>query len=45
MYEKATNKEVPNNANPSKRKILLDALEDLGDDMSGSNTLYQIRIN
>lgn len=23
MYEKATNKEVPNNANPSKRKILL----------------------
>ena len=23
MYETATNKEVPNNANPAKRKILL----------------------
>ena len=43
VYEKATDKEVPNNANPSKRKILLAALEDLGGDMSGSNTLYQLQ--
>lgn len=43
IYEKATNEEVPNNASPSKRRILLSALEDLGGDMSGSNTLYQLQ--
>lgn len=39
VYGKATNKEVPNNDNPSKRKILLAALEDLGGDMSGKQYL------
>lgn len=42
IFEKETNKEVPNNSNPSKRKILYSALEDLGGDLEGANTLYQI---
>ena len=42
VFEKATNKEVPNNSNPSKKKILYAALEDLNGDLDGANTLYQI---
>ena len=42
IYEDETNLEVPNNSNPSKRQILYSALEDLGGDLSGSNTLYQL---
>lgn len=42
IYEKESNKEVPNNSKPSKRKILYSALVDLGGDLSGANTLYQI---
>ena len=42
IYEKNTNTEVPNNSNPSKRKILYAALEDYGGDLEGANTLYQI---
>ena len=42
IYEKDTNKEVPNNSNPSKRKILYSALEDYNGDLDGANTLYQI---
>lgn len=42
IYEKDSNQEVPNNSNPSKRKILYSALMDLGGDLSGANTLYQI---
>ncbi len=42
VYEKDTNIEVPNNANPSKRKILYSVLVDLNGDLSGTNTLYQI---
>lgn len=41
IYEKETNIEVPNNANPSKRQILYQALVDL----NGANTLYQCNIN
>jgi len=42
IYEKENDVEVPNNSNPSKRQILYSALEDLGGDLSGSNTLYQL---
>ena len=42
IYEKDTNIEVPNNSNPSKRQILYSALEDLGEDVSSGNTLYQL---
>lgn len=42
VYEKENDKEVPNNSNPSKRQILYSALQDLGGDLSGSNTLYQL---
>ena len=42
VYEKGTNKEVPNHSKPSKRKILYQALVDLNGDLSGTNTLYQI---
>ncbi len=42
VYEKITNNEVPNNSNPSKRKILYSALEDYNGDLDGANTLYQI---
>ena len=42
IYEKENGVEVPNNSNPSKRQILYSALEDLGGDLSGSNTLYQL---
>ena len=43
IFEKETNNEVPNNSNPSKRKILYSALEDLNGDLEGANTLYQIQ--
>lgn len=42
IYEKDTNKEIPNNSKPSKREILYSALADLNGDLSGSNTLYQL---
>lgn len=42
IYEKDTDNEVQNNSNPSKRKILYSALEDLGGDVSSRNTLYQL---
>jgi hypothetical protein len=42
IYEKETNKEIPNNSKPSKRQILYSALEELEGDLTGSNTLYQL---
>ena len=42
IYEKDTDIGVPNNSNPSKRRILYSALEDLGGDVSTGNTLYQL---
>lgn len=42
IYEKDTNKEIPNNSKPSKRQILYSALEELEGDLTGSNTLYQL---
>ena len=37
-----TNDEVPNNSNPSKKRIILCALKDLGIDASNDETLYQL---
>lgn len=43
IYEKETNIEVPNNANPSKKQILYQALVDLNGNLNGANTLYQLQ--
>lgn len=43
IYEVETNKEVPNNSNPSKRQILYQALVDLNGNLDGTNTLYQLQ--
>lgn len=42
IYDKETNKEIPNNSKPSKRQIIKVAVEDLGGDTSVANTLYQL---
>lgn len=44
IYELDTDTEIPNNSNPSKKQILLQALKDLGEDVDSSSiTLYQIQ--
>ncbi len=42
IFEKDTNIEVPNNSNPSKKQIVLQALKDLGEKADGGLTLYQL---
>lgn len=42
IFEKGTNKEVPNNSNPPKKQIVLQALKDLGEDVNEGLTLYQL---
>ena len=42
IYEVLSNEEVPNNNKPSKRQILMCALEDLGEDVTNNNTLYEL---
>lgn len=42
IFEKQTNTEVPNNSNPSKKQIVLQALKDLGEDVNNGLTLYQL---
>lgn len=42
IYDKESNKEIPNNSRPSKRQIVKSAVEDLGGDTSSANTLYQL---
>lgn len=42
IFEKETNTEVPNNSNPSKKQIVLQALKDLGEDVNDGLTLYQL---
>lgn len=41
IIEKDTGVEVPNNSNPSKKKIIGYALKDLGENVSKDDTLYQ----
>ena len=44
IYEFDTDVEVPNNSNPSKKQILLQALKDLGEEVDVNNvTLYQLQ--
>ena len=42
IFEKETNTEVPNNSNPSKKQIVLQALRDLGENVNEGLTLYQL---
>ena len=42
IFEKNTNIEVPNNSNPSKKQIVLQALKDLGENADDGLTLYQL---
>lgn len=42
IFEKQTNTEVPNNSNPSKKQIVLQALKDLGENVNNGLTLYQL---
>lgn len=42
ILEKETNLEVPNNSNPSKKQIILQALKDLGEKVDNGLTLYQL---
>lgn len=42
IFEKDTNTEVPNNSNPSKKQIVLQALKDLGENVNNGLTLYQL---
>lgn len=43
IYEEDTNNEVPNNSNPSKKQILLQAVKDLNGEVESSITLYQLQ--
>lgn len=43
IYEEDTNNEVPNNSNPSKKQILLQAVKDLNDEVESNITLYQLQ--
>jgi len=43
IYEKATDIEVPNNNKPSKRQILMQAVKDLGEQVSNEDTLYGLQ--
>lgn len=42
IFEKDTNIEVPNNSNPSKKQIVLQAVKDLGEIADDGLTLYQL---
>lgn len=42
IFEKDTNIEVPNNSNPAKKQIVLQALKDLGENADDGLTLYQL---
>jgi hypothetical protein ELI_2925 len=42
IFEKDTDLEVPNNSNPSKKQIVLQALKDLGENIDDGLTLYQL---
>lgn len=41
VFEKENNLEVPNNSNPSKKQIIIQALKDLGEKVDNGITLYQ----
>ena len=41
IYEEDTNMKVPNNSNPSKKQILLQAVKDLNGEAQSNITLYQ----
>ena len=43
IYEEETNIEVPNNSNPSKKQILLQAVKDLNGEVDSNITLYQLQ--
>lgn len=43
IYEEETNNEVPNNSNPSKKQILLQAVKDLNGGVDSNITLYQLQ--
>lgn len=43
IYEGDTNIEVPNNSNPSKKQILLQAVKDLNGEVESNITLYQLQ--
>lgn len=42
IFEKETDIEIPNNSNPSKKQIVLQALKDLGEVVDDGLTLYQL---
>ena len=42
IFEKDTDLEIPNNSNPSKKQIVLQALKDLGENIDDGLTLYQL---
>lgn len=43
IYEEYTDYEVPNNNNPSKKQILLQAVKDLNGEVDDATTLYQLQ--
>lgn len=43
IYEEGTNYEVPNNSNPSKKQILLQAVKDLNGEVESNIDLYQLQ--
>ena len=43
IYEEETNNEIPNNCNPSKKQILLQAVKDLNGEVENNITLYQLQ--
>lgn len=42
IFEQDTNLEIPNNSNPSKKQIVLQALKDLEENVDDGLTLYQL---
>lgn len=43
IYEEGTNYEVPNNSNPSKKQILLQAVKGLNGEVESNIALYQLQ--
>lgn len=43
IYKEETNYEIPNNSNPSKKQILLQAVKDLNGEVESNITLYQLQ--
>ena len=43
IYEVDTDVEIPNNSNPSKKQILLQAVKDLNGEVDSNITLYQLQ--